>query len=111
MPTFSPELIEAMRAAVDEVMTKIPPAKATPALKAHLAQFIVTAAEEGQTSYESLMAEASDQIPTMLSMLIGVRGTCSNCVMTVNLTAHGRSRWQPPADSILGLTVRPSRLQ
>ena len=58
MPSYSPELIETMRAALDEVMT------------AYLAECILKAAAEGQTSYESLMTAASDQIPTSLSMLI-----------------------------------------
>jgi hypothetical protein len=58
-----------MRAALDEVMTKISPEQATPATKAYLAECILKAAAEGQTSYESLMAAALDQIPTILSML------------------------------------------
>ena len=70
MPSYSPELVETMRAALDEVMTKIPPEKATPAIKAYLAECILKAAAEGQTSYESLMAAASDQLPTILSMMI-----------------------------------------
>ena len=40
MPSYSPELIETMRAALDEVMTRIPPEKATPAIKAYLAECI-----------------------------------------------------------------------
>ena len=70
MPSFSPELIQIMRAALDEVMTQIPVEQVTPGLKAHMAEVILTAAAEGQTSYESLMAAASDQIPTILLMLI-----------------------------------------
>jgi hypothetical protein len=69
MPSYSPELIQAMRAALDEVITKIPPERATPAIKAHLAECILKAAAEGQSSYESLIAAASDQIPTILSTL------------------------------------------
>ncbi|MGA7153214.1 MAG: hypothetical protein WBY84_17715 [Pseudolabrys sp.] len=69
MPSYSPELIQTMRAALDEVMTKIPPEQATAAIKAYLAECILKAAAEGQTSYESLMAAASDQLPTILSML------------------------------------------
>ena len=37
--------------------------------KAALAEYILRAAAEGQTNYESLVAAASDQIPTILSML------------------------------------------
>jgi hypothetical protein len=46
MPSYSPELIQTMRAALDEVITKV-----------------------RQTNYESLVAAASDQIPTILLML------------------------------------------
>jgi hypothetical protein len=69
MPSYSPELIQTMRAALDEVMTKIPLEQATPALKAHLAECILKAAAEGQTSYDGLIAVASDQIQTILSLL------------------------------------------
>jgi hypothetical protein len=69
MPSYSPELIQTMRAALDEVMTKIPVDQATPGIKAHMAEFILKAAAEGQTSYERLLASASDKIQTVLSML------------------------------------------
>ena len=49
MPSYSPELIQTMRAALDEVMTKIPPEQATAAIKAYLAECILKAAAEGQT--------------------------------------------------------------
>jgi len=58
-----------MRAALDEVITKVPVEQATPGIKAALAEYILRAAAEGQTNYESLVAAASDQIPTILSML------------------------------------------
>ena len=69
MPSYSPELIQVMRAALDEVMTRIPADQVTPGIKAHMAEFILKAAAEGQTSYEGLLAAASDQIQTILSML------------------------------------------
>jgi hypothetical protein len=69
MASYSPELIQTMRAALDEVMTKIPVDQATPAIKAHMAEFILKAAAQGQTSYEGLLAAASDQIHTIVSML------------------------------------------
>jgi hypothetical protein len=58
-----------MRAVLDEVMTKIPVDQVTPGLKAPMAQVILKAAAEGQTSYDGLLASASDQIQTILSML------------------------------------------
>jgi hypothetical protein len=69
MPSYSPELIQTMRAALEEVMTKVPVEQATPGIKAALAEHILRAAAEGQTNYESLVATASDQIQTILSML------------------------------------------
>ena len=69
MPSYSPELIQTMRAAIDEVMTKIPLDQATPAIKAHMAEFILKAAADGQTSYDGLLAVASDNIQAILSML------------------------------------------
>jgi hypothetical protein len=66
---YSPELIQTMRAALEEVMTKVPMEQATPGIKAALAEYILRAAAEGQTNYESLVAAAPDQIQTILSML------------------------------------------
>jgi hypothetical protein len=70
MASFSPELIQTMRAALDEVMTRSPLAQATPGFKAHMAEFILKAAAEGQTTYDGLLAAASDQIQAILSMLM-----------------------------------------
>ena len=69
MPYYGPELIQTMRAVLDEVMTKIPVEQGTPAIKAHMAEFILKAAAQGQTSYGGLLASASDQIQTIVSML------------------------------------------
>jgi len=69
MASYGPELIQIMRAVLEEVMTKIPVEQVTPGLKAHMAQIILKAAAEGQTSYDGLLASASDQIRTILSML------------------------------------------
>jgi hypothetical protein len=69
MPAFSPELIQIMRAALEEVMTRVPLEKATPGLKAHMAELILKAAAEGQTSYDGLLSAASDQIQALISML------------------------------------------
>jgi hypothetical protein len=58
-----------MRAVLDDVMTKIPVEQVTPGVKAHMAEVILKAAAEGQTSYDGLLASASDQIQTILSMV------------------------------------------
>jgi hypothetical protein len=67
MPRFSPELIQTMRSALNEVMTKIPPEQATSAVKAHVAELILKTAADGQTSYYVLIAAASGQIQTVLA--------------------------------------------
>jgi len=69
MPSFSPAVIQTMRAALDEVMTKIPLEQATPGIKAALAECILKTAAAGQTDYDGLVAAASEQIQTILSML------------------------------------------
>jgi hypothetical protein len=69
MPSFSPAVIQTMRAALDEVMTKIPLEQATPGIKAALAEFILKTAAAGQTNYDGLVAAASEQIQTIVSML------------------------------------------
>ena len=69
MPSFDPELIQVMRAALDDVMTRIPVDQATPEVKVRVAEFILKAAAQGQTSYDGLLAAASEQIQTILSML------------------------------------------
>jgi hypothetical protein len=69
MPSYGPELIQTMRTVLDEVMTKIPVEQVTPGIKAHMAEFILKAVAEGQTSYDGLLASASSQIETIVSML------------------------------------------
>jgi len=69
MPAYAPEVIDVMRAALEAVMTKIPADQATPAIKGRMAEVILKAAAEGQTSYDALLAAASNQIQTILAML------------------------------------------
>lgn len=69
MPCYGPELIQTMRTVLEEVMTKVPVDQATPSVKVHLAEFILKAAAQGQTSYDGLLTSAWTQIPTILSML------------------------------------------
>ena len=69
MPYFDPQLVRIMRAALDQVMTAVPPDHAPAATKATLAECILEAAAQGQTSYDALVAAARDQLQTTLSML------------------------------------------
>lgn len=64
MPSYSPELVQTMRAALDEVMTKIPVEQATPGIKTYMAELILKAAAAGQTRYDDLVKAVSEQIPT-----------------------------------------------
>ena len=68
MPIFSPELVQTMREALEDVMTRVPFEYSTPATKAYLAECILKAAAQGQTSYGELVSSASDQIQTVLSL-------------------------------------------
>jgi hypothetical protein len=69
MAVYDPELIQIMRAALDEVMTRIPVEQATQATKAAMAEFILRAAAQGLTTYDGLLAAASDQVQIIVSML------------------------------------------
>jgi hypothetical protein len=69
MPAYAPELIGVMRTVLEAVITKIPADQVTPAVKVRMAEIILKAAADGQTSYDDLLAAASDQIQTILSML------------------------------------------
>ena len=62
MPHFDRELIEVMRDALEEAMAKVPWEYSTSATKAYLAECILKAAAQGQTSYDQLVAAAADQI-------------------------------------------------
>jgi len=68
MPPFSPELIQTMRAALEEVMTRVPFDQSTSAVKAHVADCILKAAAEGQTSYDGLIAAAAAQLQSILML-------------------------------------------
>lgn len=50
MPQFDPELAHVMRDALEEVMTRVPAGCSTPAIKAYLAECILKAAAQGQTT-------------------------------------------------------------
>jgi hypothetical protein len=68
MTAYSPELIHTMRTVLEEVMTKVPLDQATPGIKARLAQAILKAAAEGETTYEGLITAAANQLPLILSI-------------------------------------------
>jgi hypothetical protein len=69
MATFNPELVGLMRVVLEEVMARVPVEQATPGIKAHVAEIILKAAAQGVTSYDGLIAAASSQIQTIISMV------------------------------------------
>jgi hypothetical protein len=69
MAAFNPELVRLMRMVLEEVMTRVPMGQATPGIKAHLAEIILKAAAQGETTYDGLIAAASSQIQAIVSML------------------------------------------
>jgi hypothetical protein len=69
MTYYSPQLIQTMRNALDTVIGNVPMDHAMPGLQAHLAEVILHAAARGLTSYDSLVAAASDQIQAIISAL------------------------------------------
>jgi hypothetical protein len=70
MAPFDPGLVPLMRKALEESMTKVPLQYSTPAIKAYLAECILKAAAQGQTSYNGLVATAVDQIKDALTLFV-----------------------------------------
>ena len=62
MPQFNPELVQLMRSVLEDVMTRVPPEITGTTTKAYLAEAILKAAAQGHTSYNELLAAATDQI-------------------------------------------------
>jgi hypothetical protein len=66
---MNPELVQTMRAALEAVMSRVPPDQSVFGLKAAMAEVILKAAAHGHTSFEGLVASASDQIQSVIAML------------------------------------------
>ena len=58
-----------MRSVLDDVMNSVPLEISGTTAKAYLAEAILKAAAQGHTSYNELMAAATDQIQTILAIL------------------------------------------
>jgi hypothetical protein len=67
---FNPQLVNVMRSALEEVMTRVSSECSTSATKAYLAECILKAAAQGCTTFDELVAAAADQIQTALSLFI-----------------------------------------
>jgi hypothetical protein len=66
--SFSPEYIQSLRAILNEVMSKVPADQDTPAVKARMAETILQAAGNGQTTYEGLLGVAYSRLHSILSV-------------------------------------------
>jgi hypothetical protein len=70
MQQFDAELVQIMRAALEEILTSVPLEHCTPATKAYLAECILKTAAAGQTSYDALISAAADHIQAALTLLV-----------------------------------------
>ncbi|WGR94938.1 hypothetical protein MTX26_02700 [Bradyrhizobium sp. ISRA443] len=68
MPQFDRELVALMRSALEDVMSKVPPKISNAATKAFLAECILKAAAQGHTSYNELLAAATDHLQSIMTM-------------------------------------------
>jgi hypothetical protein len=68
MPHFGPELVEVMRNALEEVMTRVPSQYSTPTTKTYLSECILKAEAQGQISQNELVAAAADQIQVAVTL-------------------------------------------
>ena len=68
MPQFDPELVQMMRGVLEEAMTRVPIDFSGTTTKAYLAEAILKAAAQGHTSYNELLAAATDQIQVVLPL-------------------------------------------
>ena len=66
---YSSEFIQTMRDALEAVMATVPADQSVIGLKSAVAQCILQAAARGQTSFDGLVASASEQLQTIISML------------------------------------------
>jgi hypothetical protein len=65
---IDPQLVDVMRSALEEVMTRVPSEYSTSSTKAYLAECILKAAAQGHTTFDELVAAAADQIQAALSV-------------------------------------------
>jgi hypothetical protein len=65
----SSELIQTMRDALEAVMATVPADQSVIGLKAAVAQCILQAAAQGQTSFDGFVVTASGQLQAIISML------------------------------------------
>src|SRR5262249_55975702 len=68
MPRFDPELVQVMRNVLEDATTRVPIDVSGTTAKSYLAEAILKAAAHGHTSYNQLLAAATDQIQFVISL-------------------------------------------
>ena len=68
MPKFEAQLVQDMRNALEDVMTRVPSKYSTIAVKVYLAECILRAAAQGHINYNELVTAAVDQIEVAISL-------------------------------------------
>jgi hypothetical protein len=67
---IDPQLVDVMRSALEEVMTRVPAEYSSSATKAYLAECILKAAAQGHTTFDELVAAAANQIQAAVALFI-----------------------------------------
>ncbi|UPK35142.1 hypothetical protein IVB18_45415 [Bradyrhizobium sp. 186] len=67
---YSSELIQTMRNALETVMANVSANQSVFGLKAAVAEYILQAAAQGQTSLDGLVASTSSQLQSIISSLL-----------------------------------------
>jgi hypothetical protein len=69
MPQFSSQAVAVIKAALDGAMKRVPSRYATVTMKVYLAECILKAAAQGETSYGGLVTIATNQIQDAITLL------------------------------------------
>ena len=69
MPQFNSQMVRVMRTALDDVMKKVPSRYATLTTKIYLAECILKAAAQGETSYGGFVDTATNHIQEAIRLL------------------------------------------
>ena len=69
MVKFDVELVQVMRAALEDVMATVPAEYSTSATKVFLAEYILKVAANGETGYSAFVAAAAGYIPEVIRLV------------------------------------------
>jgi hypothetical protein len=69
MQKFDVQLVQVMRTALEDAMTKVPTEYSTGATKVFLAEYILEAAANGETGHSVFVATAVSHIPEVIRLV------------------------------------------